>query len=590
MTSRPKITESSISSYFSPTILGRGKGYVRKFAIFEAFTIGHTLRARCKGSYRNSYEVKAAVENDAIVSSRCSCPVGEDGSRCKHVAALLLTYLERPRDFKNVDEQETDLSRRSKEELIDLIGKMLARHPGLERLLTMKRPKAGEVSSMEEYERQLEEYKSQAISEVINCGDEYGASMELATGLEQIEHLGDRLLDAKDVAGASAVFEGVCRAVTENYKDCIYDEEGEIADTVNECAEKLASCFVRCKGKNDALRNRLLRVLYDIFEWDIRYGGVGIGDDVPRLLIDHATEDEMRQVADWAWTLLEDSDNDWVKEHIAHFILTINGDALDDETFLELCALGKDPVAKVKRLLKLGRLNDAEKEARNANTWHLVRMGDVFVEAGEEETIEQVMKAHLTGDADSRLADWLKKYYDRRRRPADALAMAQEVFLAAPSIESYEEVRRLSNQQGDWLERRPELLRKLSKRGGSDLLARIHMREGEWDDAIAIAKTSRGWGRYSSLSEEIAEAIEKERPEQSIGLFVQRAEELIGWRGRDNYRQAAAIYAHVSQIYDRLGTWAEWEKFLDGLLTKNDRLRAFKQELEAAGLIRTAMQ
>ncbi|MBI3618929.1 SWIM zinc finger family protein [Candidatus Peregrinibacteria bacterium] len=590
MTKPSTLSVPAVSSYFSPTILGRGKGYVKKFAIFEAFVIGDNIKARCKGSYRNSYEVKATIQNGTIISSRCSCPVG-DGGRCKHIAALLLTYIERPGDFKIVDEQETDLSRRSKEELVELIGKMLARHPDLERLAYMPRPKAGEVSTMEEYERQLEEYKSQAVSEVINCGDEYGASMELATALEQIEHVGDRLFDAKDVAGAAAVFEGVCKAITENYKDCIHDEEGEIADVVNECLENLASCFTRCKGQNDELRTRILKVLYDMHEWNIRSGGYGIGDDVPRLLIDHATEDEMKRVSDWAWTLLKDSDSsDWAKEHIAQFILLINGDNLDDATYLDLCELGKDSVAKVKRLLKIGRLNDAEKEARDAHAWHLVRMGDLFEAAGEEETIEKIMKVHLKRDADSRLADWLKKYYDRKRRPSDALAMAQAAFLAAPSIEGYGEVRRLSNQQRDWSERRPELLRELNGRGNSDLLARIHMQEGEWEDAISIAKKSQGCGRYSSLCEEIAEAIEKERPEQAIALFLQRAEELIGWRGRDNYRQAAAMYTHVSNIYDRLGKWGEWEKILDGILAKNDRLRALKQEIESAGLIRTVMR
>ena len=135
---RPTISELAISSCFSPTILGRGRGYVQKYAIFEAFAIGNNLKARCKGSYRNSYEVKATIQNGNISTSHCSCPVG-DGGRCKHVVALLLTYIEQPGDFRNVDEKETDLRSRSKEELIDLIEKMLARHPDLERLAFLPR-------------------------------------------------------------------------------------------------------------------------------------------------------------------------------------------------------------------------------------------------------------------------------------------------------------------------------------------------------------------------------------------------------------------------------------------------------------------
>ena len=57
------------------------------------------------------------------------------GGRCKHVAALLFTYLNRPREFRDVEELDTTLEKRTKDELIILIKQMLARQPELEMIL-----------------------------------------------------------------------------------------------------------------------------------------------------------------------------------------------------------------------------------------------------------------------------------------------------------------------------------------------------------------------------------------------------------------------------------------------------------------------
>ncbi len=54
-----------------------------------------TLKALCQGSAASPYRVEVTFSQKGIASTNCSCPVGA-GGYCKHVAALLLTWLHEP--------------------------------------------------------------------------------------------------------------------------------------------------------------------------------------------------------------------------------------------------------------------------------------------------------------------------------------------------------------------------------------------------------------------------------------------------------------------------------------------------------------
>jgi uncharacterized Zn finger protein len=56
-----------------------------------------------------------------ITSANRSCPVGAPG-RCKHIAALFLAWVDAPDSFKETDDLTASLEKRSKAELIALIG------------------------------------------------------------------------------------------------------------------------------------------------------------------------------------------------------------------------------------------------------------------------------------------------------------------------------------------------------------------------------------------------------------------------------------------------------------------------------------
>ena len=126
----PRLTEAQVRKLGSPQSFERGKSYYRGGAILEPVRQGLELRAQCEGSEDEPYEVSATLEHHGIAEVSCTCPY-DWGGACKHVVALLLTYVHEPQAFRVIPPLETLLAKSSREQLIALIGEMAKREPGL---------------------------------------------------------------------------------------------------------------------------------------------------------------------------------------------------------------------------------------------------------------------------------------------------------------------------------------------------------------------------------------------------------------------------------------------------------------------------
>ena len=90
-----ELTESDINRWTGEASFGRGRRYFQHGYILNPRRQGDTLKARCLGSRPQPYHVEVTLGLEGVVAGECSCPVG-GGGRCKHAAALLLTWLHEP--------------------------------------------------------------------------------------------------------------------------------------------------------------------------------------------------------------------------------------------------------------------------------------------------------------------------------------------------------------------------------------------------------------------------------------------------------------------------------------------------------------
>ena len=97
-------------------------------------------------------------------------------------------------------------------------------------------------------------------------------------------------------------------------------------------------------------------------------------------------------------------------------------------------------------------------------------------------------------------------------------------------------------------------------------------------------KASKHYWGSSTLQLEVAQAAGEQRPGESIRLYMQLVENLIGQRGRNNYTQAASYLKSVNDAYLRLGELHTWETLIANLREQHRNLPALREELDRAGL------
>ncbi len=136
MNAIPALSEQQIRARVGEESFRRGQQCVQDGAILDPRREEMTLKARCAGSRAEPYRLWATFSGRGMVAAHCSCPVGTDGA-CKHVAAVLLTWLHTPDRFLAPEDLDASLERRRKGELVVLVKQMLRQRPDLELLLRL---------------------------------------------------------------------------------------------------------------------------------------------------------------------------------------------------------------------------------------------------------------------------------------------------------------------------------------------------------------------------------------------------------------------------------------------------------------------
>lgn len=578
----PTLTDVAIRARVGDASYQRGLAYFRDGAIFSARRQGATLSAHCEGSQAASYRVEATFDAEGLASAHCSCPVG--GGYCKHVAALLLTWLARPGDFTLVEELDAALERRSKAELIALVKQMLRQEPELESLLETPLPTPGQppvTVDPEIYRRRAEAaFRGDHY-------DDYGAASSIAEDLQPTIQIGQGFLAQEAYAAAATVFEAVTSVVLEHI-DTIDDEEGELYGVLADCVEGMGNCLA---AELDARqRETLLRALFAVYREDIEGGGHDYGAGAADLLLEQTTPEERRTIAELVRAALpqgNDWSSGWRSRTYGGFLLALERDALDDETYLRICRETGRTADLVDRLLTLGRVEEATTAAEGAGDYDLLGLADQFVTHAQGELAERLVRDRSRQSQDLRLLAWLATRYEARGDLAAAFDAHLRLFHARPDLAGYRELRRLGEPLRRWTPTRPALLSFLTEEKLYHLLVEIFLDEGDVDQALTtLPKATPSYYTYggSDLTLRVAAAAEAERPAAALALYRQRAERLIDARGRGNYTEAARLLGNVRDLHLRLGERDAWAAYIAALRDKNRALRALKDELTAAGI------
>lgn len=587
----PQLSEQTIRARFDPQSWQRGRQYARDGAIINARRQDMTLKASCVGSMPEPYRVEVTFKPRGIAHANCTCPVGEEGY-CKHVAALLITWLEHPDGFVVLEDVDSTLERRDKGELIALIKRMLQRHPDLDILLAMPGSDARQTPvNPAIYRRQV---ATMLAREPYQWGDDIG----IGWNLREMIASGDAFLRQGNYEAATGLYASVAAEIMEQYES-FEDEEGSLLHVVGMCAAGLGECLKGERERTD-LREEIVAAIFGIFVFAMEWSDLGLDESIPDILAHHTTANEKRLLVKWIYEHLPSragSGLGYRRQAYGALLLDLEVDTLDDAAFLRICRETGRTLDLVDRLLALDRTDEATNEAARSSDDDLLQLADIFTRHGQGENAVRLMTERSETTQDSRILIWLKEYHATNGDDDAALTLAERLFRMRPDFTLYTEVRALATRLIRWETIRPSLLQMLTTARYTDLLLKIYLDEDEIDRAITLAldtmrqaqpPLSYGYsaaGYTTPMTIEVAKAVAKERPRAARDIYQLHAERLINQRGRENYRTACTHLVTVRELYDRLDEYERWERYLTGVREKYRTLRALKEEMTAAGLL-----
>lgn len=588
MSAPPQISKQDIQAHVGTQSYQRGQSYANAGRIIAARWRGNTLRALCLGSRPVPYRLHATIDEDGSIDAECSCPVGH-GGYCKHVAALLLTWVSHPDTFVEGIDLEATLEGKSKEELIELLLTISAGNPQFEQLL-----ETALGADRERVEPGAEFYRQQVETAILplethwdfsSGGYGYGGQVSA------IVDRGDEMREREDWRGAAAIYRGVLEGVGES--DALtYDEEGGLVEAVWRSTTGLGACLDHLDDPAD--RDPILDTLFEIYYTDIsEYGGIDLSIGAPDILITQTTPEERDELIERVRDVMPEPDG-WTHESYARFLLELETEKLEGDAYLERARELGLTDRLVEQLLALGRNEEALQEASQVDARELRTLVPIFEEYGQDDLIEPRVQRLVAGDRSSyyygpgvNLEDWLMDRYKGRGNYDAALKLALRAFNERPTLAGYREARELATETGEWPTIRQDLMAMLAK-DWPHLKVQVHLDEGDLDDAIDelrrldLGPAQRLYG--NDLRLQVANAAVEDRPEVAIEIYLQLADELIDARGRDNYRDAATLLGRARNLFDRLDRFEEWEEHIARLRSEHRRLPALQDELNQADL------
>ena len=425
-----------------------------------------------------------------------------------------------------------------------------------------------------------------------------------------IKQTADNLVQQQDYLSAATIYETLVTEIfdrshlyyeeAEEYDD--YDEyyeqewyhpeEEGLGDLVRECVEALGNCLAQEQADRVA-REKIIEVLFAIYQQDLKAGSIGLAARASELLVEHTTPLERSTIAGWLRDALTDEMEEISssrRQEYGRFLLALEKDTLDDETYLQICRETHRIFDLVDRLLALGRVDEAIREAKQVNDSDLLNMVHIFVEHGQDIVAERLILERAEQTKGRHLLDWLKKRYLARNDQDAALEVAETIFRTYPDLEGYKEVRQLATPLGRWETLRPELLAFVEESRNTPLLIHIALDEGEIDKALALLKSDSKpdyrYAYYYNIELTVAKAAEETRPRAAIEIYQKQAEKLIALRQRKHYQEACKYLAKVRALYEKLGENQEWTSYITELRERYRTLRALKEEMEKARLAR----
>jgi len=590
LTKNPLINRHFVQNYVGISNFQKGENYAINKAIRRGKLKNYVLTALCQGHEFDPYRVEVIFNQEGIQHSYCSCPVGA-GGKCKHVAALLLTWLESPDTFTIWDDLKSRLQTYDSHTLLELID-----------LLEEHSEKSDEV--IQAFQNNLQIAQSPELARFFRRIEEAFHVTELPWyhsdegGLTEITFaLGKIRSDALQLL-AQGKFDDVLRITQTsiqhilNYLDDHADSWGNLTEELKGNVNVLDQLFAQTHTPE--LRQKIVQVLFRLVEEQLYREGNIAADEAKQVILDHTNGEEKQKIVGWIQALQTNRVESPDTPHsLEDFLIDLQKEQLDPEIYLAHYRQTGQVLKLIDSLLDLDRLTEAKKVAKQKEFFsQTLPIAQLFVKHRQEDVAEKLVLTFLKQRPDLQAYRWLKDFYQKQNKPVQALEQAKHILYLSPQFAYYQDVREQAQALNQWPVIKQEVITYFKDLKNDLLLIEIYLDEKELEQAIDTLKQASETRfeafkntYYSLLALQVAAAARHKYPQVALEIYQDIIKELIEERNRESYQKACDHLKTIRSIYLDQQRTQGWEEYLKNLMQTYRRLKALRDEIYRADLV-----
>ena len=537
----------------------------------------------------HDYEVRIWVEGDDLAYA-CDCPIGVDGTFCKHLVALAVAWLgesadrlstkrpaprqsrDRPRPITMADVRAY-LDGQDHGTLVEMILAEADRDDRLRDRLLLRTTMAAAAGAGAGQIRR-------AIDRAVRVGSfvDYAGAYDFARGIHDAIDLVEDLLRDGQPAVVIELSEHALRRV-EQVLESVDDSDGEMGGLLERLQElHLVACRA-ARPDPDELAARLFAwELGD--EWDVfrgapeTYAGVLGADGLATYR--RLAEAEWAKVPAFGPGSGEGRPHSSRRYRVTSIMESLARAAGDVD---ELLAVKSRDLSGAHRFLEIAQ---------------------VCLDAGREDEAldwaERGVRAFPTA-TDGRLRAFLAELYHRRSRPDEAMALIWAEFVEHPELARYQLLKAHADRVDAWPTWRTRALEAVrasvvdeqraarparnrwERPADGSALVRIYLWEGElepaWQEAVVL-------GCSDALWHELAVKRESDYPADALPIYQREVDSLLETKRKDGYEAAVKLLRRIRALMIRLDRQHDFAPYLASVRTAHGRKRNFTKLLDNA--------
>jgi uncharacterized Zn finger protein len=556
------VTEANLAKLAGDKSFARGAGYFSSGAVADLVQTRDSIRATVTGN--DDYRVMLKPEGRALAWS-CTCPLGEEGTFCKHAVAAGLAWL--AREGKGGDELagvRAHLATESRESLVEMLVEQAGNDPHL-------RARLESASLQRDPPRDMTVLKAAVNKAFAVPGfvGYYNMRAFLARA-EGVEKLLCELLKVKRPADAVELAHYALRRGIAAYKR-IDDSGGAFGENLRQLAALHLEICRAANPEPEALGKQLFR-LQMLDDW-----GFFKFEDYAPLLAKQGLA-RYRSLAEAQWkkvpALAPGDKRDYGdgRTVIAGIMAALARHAGDTDAL----------VAVMARDL--------------SHPYHFLEIAECLTKAGRHtDALAWAERGHkaFAQKPDSRLVDFLADAYHRAKRDPEAIALTWAYFTTHLRLDAYQRLERCSGRAEAWktwrekalAHIRAELRRPDRKPGpwdwsaaGHTLLVEIFLHENDSDAALAEANCG---GCTSEAWMQLAQAREEDHPSDAAAIYRRFIDATVNQANNRAYDEAAELAATIKALMHRAGQKKDFAEWLAALRVKHKAKRNFMQRISS---------